>query len=389
MILVFFAVCFFLLASTSFPALEAYSVGLRMLGSIVVIVPVIWRKRLASRASFPSMSRALGTVGIGFGTYLVASTLAHGLTRAFVLGLVSLLLVACLTYVLLHYYSASQIVGGVYAAFLVVCAVSLVAYLILPHIALENSRLRGVMENANGLGFVAFALGAVSVAARRNAWQSLLGLAVGLTCLFLSGSRAGMLALVLVVCGLALSGSHVAQLMVVFGGIVTGVLWLAAPDVLASTLLFRTLDTRSIGFETMQQAMAESYWTGLGELPAETMIAGSPFAAGITGGFWGLVGLSVMYFGLVRNLANSRPRALALVVAGIVHSLLESWMLSFSAPMLLTFFVMLVGFVKLDVEASVSSDLADSSSGSLRGDRRARRGGWVKSQFSRSRRRGE
>jgi hypothetical protein len=36
------------------------------------------------------------------------------------------------------------------------------------------------------------------------------------------------------------------------------------------------------------------------------------------------------------------------VFAGIVHSVFESWILSFSAPMLLTFFSMLVGFVKLD-----------------------------------------
>lgn len=348
MIAVLLAVCLFMLASSSIPTLEPYSIGLRVVGALVVMAPVVWRRRLSERAPFPRFSSAVIATGLGFTLYLVASELAHGRAVAFVLGLISFLLVAFLTHALLHYYSTPQIVGGAYAAFLLICVASLVAQQLMPAIAIEHLRLRGVLENANGLGFVAFALGAVSLAARLVPWQSVLGLGVALTCLFLTASRASMLALIIVAIGLAIGGIRRARLVVVFGAISVSFVWLWSPGVLADVPLLRTTDTRSGGFEILRHAMSESFWTGLGDLPTETKVAGSPFAAGITGGMLGLSGLGTMYLALLQGLASSRPRALIFVVAGIIHSMFESWILSFSAPMLLTFFVALVGFVKLD-----------------------------------------
>lgn len=348
MIAVMVAVCLFLLASSSIPTLAPHSIVMRLVGALAVIAPVVWRKRLSERASFPRLSRAMIAVGAGFSIYLIASTLAHGDAQAFVVGLISFLLVASLTSALLYSYSTTQILGGIYTAFSLLCMASLIAQRIAPGIAIENYRLRGVFENANELGFVAFALGAVSLAARIVPWQSILGLGVALTCMVLSGSRASLLALMVVAWGLAIGGVRRAQRTVALLAIAVIIGWLVAPGVVADIPLLRTADTRSHGIEIMHQAMSESFWTGLGDLPTDTRVAGSPFAAGITGGMWGLVGLGVIYVALIRGCAASRPRAFSLVIAGIVHSVFESWMLSFSAPMLLTFFVMLLGFVKLD-----------------------------------------
>lgn len=354
MIAVAIAVCFFLLASSSLTFLEPYSIVLRVMGALIVMLPVLWRKRLSERASIPRFSRALAFVGLGFGVYLTSSTIAHDRLSEFGVGLTSFFLVACLCYVLMHYYSPSQISKGVYAAFVVVCASSLVAYRFIPDIAIENFRLRGVLENANGLGFVAFALGAVSLAVCRGVWQSLLGIGLALSCLFLTGSRASMLAFVVVGVGLAIGRVRRARVFCALAAAAVGILGIVEPQVLSDAVLFRTTDTRSFGFDMMQFAMGESFWTGLGELPSDTMVAGSPFAAGITGGMVGLIGLGIMYVGLLRNFALVRPRTLALIVAGVLHSVFESWMLSFSAPMLLAFFVMLVGFTKWDAAEKVA-----------------------------------
>lgn len=348
MISVFGAVSLFLLASSSVPALEPHSIMLRVVGSLVVIAPVVWRKRLSDRSTSPQFSHAMIVMGLGYSSYLIASKFAHGRDLDLLIGLLSFSLVAYLAHALLHYYSTPQVVGGAYAAFLLMCLLSLVTYQLLPDISIENLRLRGVLENANALGFAAFALGAVSIAAHLVRWQSLLGLGVALSCLVLSGSRASMLALIIVAFGLAIGRIRRARIVVAFSSAAVILAWLLSPAALADLFLFRTTDTRSAGFEIVQHAISESFWTGLGELPMATRVAGSPFAAGITGGVLGLIGLGAMYFGLIRGFATSRPRALSLVVAGIVHSLFESWMLSFSAPMLVTFFVLLVGFVGLD-----------------------------------------
>lgn len=382
MIAVLLAICLFLLASSSIPILSPFSIGLRVVGALVVITPVIWRKRLSERASFPRFSNAMIAAGLGFGTYLAASELAHGHALAFILGLLSFLLVAFLTHATLYYYSERQIVGGAYAAFLLMCVASLVLRQIMPEIAIEQFRLRGVLENANGLGFVAFALGALSLAARLVPWQSALGLGVALTCLFLTASRASMLAFVIVAIGLAIGRARRAQLVVVFGVIGVSFVWLWSPEFLADVPLLRATDTRSMGFEIMQSAMSESFWTGLGALPSEVRVAGSPFAAGITGGMLGLIGLGTMYIALLWGFASSRPRALTLLVAGIAHSVFESWILSFSAPMLLTFFVALVGFVKLDAtDEETQTGQATSSSPTSRSLEMTSRHGGMKSSW--------
>lgn len=349
MIAVLVAICSFLLASSSIPALAPYSTYMRVFGALFVLAPVMWRKRLSERVSYPRFSRAMIASGSGFGLYLGASTMMHGDARGFLLGVISFLLVASLVAALLHYYSAVQVVGGAYAALLVLCVASLLAQRTMPDLALENDRLRGVFENANTLGFVGFAIGLISLAARLLPGQSFLGLGLAVACLSLSGSRASALALICVAVGLAIGRVRRAQLFLAFGLIAVTIAWLMAPGVFEDVTLLRTTDTRSYGFEIMQRAMSESFWNGLGELPMDTRVAGSPFTAGITGGLWGLLGLGIMYFSLISGFVSSRPRAFALVLGAIVHSWFESWLLTFSAPMLLTFFVLLVCCFKLDV----------------------------------------
>lgn len=348
MVPVFFSVCFFLLASSSFAALEPYSVLLRVLGAALLIIPVLWRKHLSERASPRKFFKAFLMIGIGFAIYLTTSTLLHGNLQAFVFGFISFVLVSVLTHTLLYYYPPAQILGGAYAALLLVCVVSVVAYRWWPSVAIEESRLRGVIENANGLGFAAFALGSVSLLGRPGRWQFVIGLGISIVVLFLTGSRASALVLALLIIGCALGGLKRAKILTTLALLIGSVTWLVAPNVFAETLLFRTTDSRATVLETMRQTMATSFWTGVGELPSETMIAGSPFAAGITGGTWGLIGLGLMYLGLLVGFVSSRPRALIFVLAGVVHSGFENWMLSFSAPMLLIFFVVLIGFVKTD-----------------------------------------
>ncbi|GAB2517485.1 hypothetical protein GCM10027064_13950 [Microbacterium petrolearium] len=348
MFVVALATVLFLLASSSIPGSETLSIPFRVAGLVVVLVPVLWRKRLAARASFPGPARAMLTVGIGYFVYLIGAEFAHGQIAGFFYGLVSFALVAALVVVLLGYYSVTQVSQGLVLALYAICIASLVGYYVAPAVTIEHDRLRGVMENANGLGYVAFALGVALLITRTRTW--VIGVVVVSLCLLLSASRASLLALGVAVIALAVAGVRRARWCVLVGLVLGALMWIINPGFLANVALFRTTDTRSVGFDVMSQTLDTSFWTGVGQLPLDIQIAGSPFAAGIMGGFIGLAGLIVMYLGLIVNFSSSRPRGISLVLAAAVHSVFESWILSFSAPMLLVFFVSIVAAVKMDAE---------------------------------------
>ncbi len=355
MITVALSVCLFLLASSSISALVPFSIGVRVAGLAVLLAAVLWRRRLTGEMSPVRLAPTAVTIGAGFGLYLAASTLLHGNVVGFVIGLLPLLLTVLEVAVLFRYYSTPQVINGLYIALLVICVASLFAYQGMPDVAIERLRLRGLMENANGLGFVAFVLGVASLASIRRLWESVLGILVALACLLLSASRASSIALAIAIVVLGACGVKRARATIPVAVVAISVAWLVEPSILTSPLLFRTEDSRSVGFELLWQVMSDSFWVGMGELPIDTAVAGSPIAAGITGGILGMVGLGLMYVGLFRGFGSYRPHTLALVLAGVVHSLFESWMLSFAAPMLLTVSVALVGFVKVDMSLSMGT----------------------------------
>jgi hypothetical protein len=350
---VFAAVSLFLLSSSSIERFQPYSVVARIAGIAILVLPVVWRRRLKRSSMLPKVSHSLAAAGMGYCVYLVAANVFHNDSRRAVFDLLALTSVVLLTYSLLHYYTHSQVLRGVGAALFAVCAVSLFLALVQPGIGLENSRLRGVIENANGLGFIAFTLGAMSLGATRSKLYAWTGLLVALSCLVLSGSRASALAFMILTVGFALGGVRRAQTVALGGAIVAILVWLAQPEILSQTLLFRTTDTRSLGLQVMRQVLDSSFWLGEGPVASDKMIAGSPFIAGISAGVVGLLALALMYVGMLTNLRWIRPRALVLAVAAIVHSFFESWMLSFSAPMLLTFFVALVALAGVDEAESI------------------------------------
>lgn len=348
MIAVSLSIILFLMASSSVPSLQPYSVALRAAGAAILIAPMLIRKRSSQHTSMLQLDHASLFVGFGFFTYMIASTFVHDFLDSFMVGLASALLVGCLIRVLWKNYSQQQLILGAYTATLAICLLSIVGLRIAPDIAVENLRLRGLMENANGLGFVALILGAVSIAGRVRLVLSAIGLFSSLACMALSGSRASVLSLIIIALTLAIRGVGRARLAIAITSITVVVAWALIPSSFRTAALLRTTNTRAAGFDMMQQAMSDSFWIGQGKSSAGLVVAGSPFAAGTTGGMFGLVGLGIMYIGLLRYCARSGPRSFALVIGGILHSMFEAWMLSFSAPMLLVYLVVLVGFMKLD-----------------------------------------
>lgn len=293
-------------------------------------------------------SKGLVFIGVGFGLCTISSDYLHGGTVAAVLGYIAFVLVAVVIYSISNYFTAQSVVSGTFWALLLILIASLTLYIVQPAVAVENARLRGVVENANGLGFAAFCFGALTLAVKIPTTLRVLAVMATLSTLLLSGSRASAVALAIFIFASSILGSKRSQKALMLVLPATLILWLSFPSQFTNATLFRTIDTRSGGYETMRMAMTESPWIGVGSQASENFVAGSIFAIGIWGGLLGILGLLTMYLGVLRMGLDSKPMGFAFVLAGLFHSLFESWMLSFSSPMLLIFFMVAICCIHSD-----------------------------------------
>lgn len=354
---VFLALCLFLLAGSSVEQLAPYSLAFRAVGIGLIVVVAAFKKGPDGGIKPALMAYKLLIVGVGFGVFAFSAFLSRGQFLGFLFEIAALFLSCAVLLVLLNRFSSRQLVLGSYWALLALCTSSLASAALSFEFALESGRLRGLFENANGLGFAAFLLCFVSLLRRVNAPQSIVGVSVAVICIVLSASRASMLAVLISLVVLAIRGSRSGRRLLLLFAAAISLMWLVYPGRLSELTLFRSGDSRSVGFEITRMALETSFWTGLGSLPPDVMVAGSPFAAGITGGALGIMGLCIMYLGFVFGLAKFGLFSSALVLAAIAHSLLESWVLAFSSPLLLSFFVILACAIASDTEGSASRQL--------------------------------
>ena len=347
--MVFVSVLAFFMASTSLAFVAPYSVALRALGILLIVFAGIWKPQSGSASLFRKSELGFFFVGVGFSTFLLGSEVLHGHLLSLCLGLLSYFAVLIVFYNLLNRFSTRGIQRSVFSALLTLCVASLVAGLLYEEVAVENSRLRGLLENSNELGFLAFSLIAVSLALRGSPVSTFIGVAFGGLCIILSASRSSLLAALIFVLLLAFSGFAKARILLVVSAFIALLAWLALGAEGGSGLpIFRTNDSRSVGLQVASAALEHSFWSGFGELPIDIGVAGSVFAAAITGGSLGLIGLFIVYSGLLSGFSRFGPLSRSFIVAAIIHSFFESWVLSFSSPMLLGFFVVLSSLVKID-----------------------------------------
>jgi hypothetical protein len=327
-----------------FASEDIFALGSRVAGFALLIAVAVSRRH--APGDMLPVRRSVGwlaPLGIGLAVYLVVGAGVHGQITALVLYTFGLVLL--LTTAVTQYKNADDDLRlGLIAALVVVVSASLVTGVMLPSIGIEGGRLRGIMENANSLGFFAFLLGVLGLLAVRSSGSRALCLVLAVAALIGTASRASALALLLVVALLALrKGLTIAIGALVVAGGTAATIYLLAPTIFdpLATLL-RLNDSRSGSIATALAAYESSPLVGVGLGNESSIIASSPFRALAQAGIFGLLGVLLMWVAMLGRAVRRSYALSSVAIAAVVHSFFEGWLLSPVSPLLAVFILLWV-----------------------------------------------
>lgn len=208
-----------------------------------------------------------------------------------------------------------------------VCGLSILVVLLDPTVAFEGGRLRGIVENANGLGTLAAFAALIAAGWTRHAQYTV---PVFMVIIIASGSRGGMLAAIVGLVLLSMTSERgrasagVKLFFITYVAAALLVYWyLFRPDL----VVLRVDDSRSGVWLDLLPYIA-SYWPlGSGLATLEIFSTNSFLKAGVELGLLGLV-LAVSYLIVLCFVAWGDMRLVGIWAAGLVTALVESWLLA-------------------------------------------------------------
>lgn len=318
------------------------SIVLRIAGSVLLVAGAIQSRAHGFSAS-PVQRRLvrtwLLTLVLPVGVYIALATIPHSMWGTFLsygLG-VGLLAAVVMS-------GAPQLASGtlrqaVVIALATIVIASLLAGLLIPELAIEQGRLRGVLNNANLLGFYAFLLGVVALTlVDRAATRWALLAATAMTLLW-TASRASTLAFVIAAVLLILFTRFATGVMVtgalVLVGVCVGLVWPGFFDLFDG--IVRGNNSRIGSWDVAVSALQLSPWNGVGLGNEASIIASSPLRAAADAGYPGLIVVAILWVAMLVVSARRGGRVFALTLAAVVHSCFEGWLLSPVGPMILVF----------------------------------------------------
>lgn len=255
---------------------------------------------------------------------------------------------------------------GILIALVMLMISSVLLGLVVPSLGTEMGRLRGVLENANSLGFFAFILGISALTLAKSMYTRVVSLSLTALVLVWTASRASTLALAIVVLLLLFRRG---LLRVVFffamAAAVAAVVWALQPALFEPLQgLLRLNDSRSGSTEVAVNAFVSSPLIGIGLGNEEAIIASSPFRALAQAGIFGLAAVVGMWASVLVAGVRSAFALGSFALAAVVHSVFEGWLLSPVSPFLGIFVITWIAIDRGDVARSTPyrrnfADLAD------------------------------
>lgn len=341
------------------------SIGARIVGSALLILSA-HQSKLGRYGSTPVNKRTIRRWAISLAApiaiYIALATLPFGMWNNFIAYEVGVVLL-----VFVIYYSGPQLSSGtlrkaVIAALTTTVIVSLLAGVALPGLGIEQGRLRGILNNANLLGFYAFLLGAVALTlVKRKAARYLLLAAVAAALLW-SSSRASTLSLVILIVVLVVLTRFAAGMAFIAGLAVVTVaaatIWPSLLDVLEGVT--RQNNSRSGSWDVALAVLEKQPWSGVGLGNEASIIASSPLRAAADAGIPGLIVIFVLWIAIIYASRRAGRRTLALGLAACVHSCFEGWLLSPVGPIILVFALawLIVAYSEIKSRTSFTKSLA-------------------------------
>lgn len=301
----------------------------RALSALIVLSQIPQLLRRGREAILrPCMAPFVALVALlAIGTFSVSWTTSWAASVESLFGLL-LLVVGGLVFASLH--GTRTIVVTMLHLFVFTGIASLVIAVAAPEMGIENGRVRGIVENANGLGTIA-SLGALLAAGWVQRPAKLIALFLFVAAA--SGSRGATLAALV---GLALhlllvrsgpraylSRGAMALSMLYFGSLLLAAWHFIRPDI----LVLRTNDSRTEVWLALVPII-ESTWplgSGLGTL--ETFSTNSYLKSAAEMGVLGLLGILAYVIALAFSSRGSAAK-ICLLVTTIIATTFESWLVT-------------------------------------------------------------
>lgn len=317
------------LSSTSVPLLYPVS-GVFRFAALGTMLLVLWLR--SRRNSMPVLiSYSLISLVVSLLMFSIWVTAPMGSAEAFMRGVMAVAGFFVFMVSLLHLKGSEGLYDGVVLGLFVVVLSSLLMGWASAPFAMENERLRGILENANTLGFVASVLIILVGFRRRLSIFSYIALGLGLYTIVFSGSRGALVLAAVALCCMAIFGSKRARYAITLVFLTVFLSVVLRPDLLRAVPLLRLDNSRSRGFSLAAEVVIDSPWYGLGqEVGAELPIAGVWPAALAWGGIPAVVFLLVAVCSSLVWSFGLGIRSFSMLGAAVLYTAIEGWLL---APM--------------------------------------------------------
>ncbi|MBM9433410.1 hypothetical protein [Flaviflexus equikiangi] len=309
----------------------------------------------------------MGSYFLFFGGILVAtlsSTLAHGLEREFFVNLAGIIASTIFVLALLQFHEPSKILDGVAVGLRILILGSLIWWIYDPISSLENSRFRGVMENANTFGFICALTCYVLLTRRRLTALDGLTLLALFALLFWSGSRASLIFLLLSIIALLFIRERRMGASLTILALIFGAAYLLANGSVLDAEILRPVNTRSDGWGLAGDILSEHPLFGVGVAVGESIpIAGTWASAAAWGGWIAVIGVTIAACFFLISSLRFGGLATGFAVSVLGYAVFESWMLSLSGPtalLVIAIWVALAQFPARLLNVDPAEDIASS-----------------------------
>lgn len=336
------------------------SVILRVIGALSIAMAGVVHGRI--RQPDNVNSRFISVLSLAMTLYILFATIVNGQFGSFVSYFAAVVvLVLCLT-AAASWVSPDELRRGLTIALAVIIIGSLAVGLLVPSVALEQGRLRGLAENANGLGCYAFILGALAITAVRDRVVRVVLIAASVTTIVWTGSRNSALALVTVAVIMALLKVRWQwKIPALLATGAAGILIALNATEVTSLLgrLARSGNSREQTFSYSISVVSRAPFTGIGLGNEEVQVASSPMRALVHAGIWGGIAVLVMWIAIFAYGRTGGARGISFAISLIVYSIFEGVLLSPIGPFLLIMICALIA-VQRCVQSLPTPDKASS-----------------------------
>lgn len=321
------------------------ALGVRVVGVALVVVAAA-RTRAPRRGDVAWLGGLMASIAL----YVVVGTFFHGQWVDGIVTLASLVVVTSALLFALRRLDPAVFLTACRRVLTASVLVSLALGVLTPDTALEMGRLRGAFENANSTGFVALALGTLTLLRPRGAFSTVVTVGGVAAALAWSASRTSALALLIVVV-IVLIARRSATLVLFAFVVAVGVLclWAWQPEV--QTVLdglLRGTDSRSATTDLAVEVFRRRPEIGIGIGNEHGTHVSSPIMAFVHAGLAGAIAFAGMAAAFGLPAARGGWSSWTVTLALLVHSTGESWLLSPISPMLLVSLCVWRGVVGTD-----------------------------------------